>query len=467
MRNFWRKPFSIFHFQMSARLIGGWLSAGTHSTLLLFVAEISNDKLVFIHSEIFQFFFYSFSNLLRFFPHSIRGRLSSMTMLARNIGVLIGYILGATVQYEYIPIISASIFIMFIILFIFQPNTPRYFIRKGQFQVSSLIGNKSYFPFITIPFCFSWIWSSKRAENSLKYYKGCKGKCALQNCAIHNEMERLKLVESEQKVQEKLRISDFCKIKTKTHKMKTCSMEMAIISFAANRCAMKGILIGITLVAISHSTGHYMLTTYAVMIFKIVDSPLLTPYMASILLAVALILGSLTTHLLADILGRRILIMTSLVGSAIGLFAMAIYDYLKLSNYNLSSFSYIPVMSLSFVIFISSAGIIPLSVLVCIENLSPKVRFYFVLSNVFYFFSKFLSQMFLQIVDSKHECGNHNIRIKCNLFRFLETLSTAFGIVAIVWMHVDLWDFMYSGNIFHINCSERNKRTVLGLCWIG
>lgn len=179
--------------------------------------------------------------------------------------------------------------------------------------------------------------------------------------------------------------------------MKICSMEMAIISFAANRCAMKGILIGITLVAISHSTGHYMLTTYAVMIFKIVDSPLLTPYMASILLAVALILGSLTTHLLADILGRRILIMTSLVGSAIGLFAMAIYDYLKLSDYNLSSFSYIPVMSLSFVIFISSAGIIPLSVLVCIENLSPKVRFHFVLSNVFYFFSKFLSQMFLQM----------------------------------------------------------------------
>lgn len=136
---------------------------------------------------------------------------------------------------------------------------------------------------------------------------------------------------------------------------------------------MKGLLIGITLVAISHSTGHYMLTTYAVMIFKVADSPLLTPYIASILLAIALILGSGTSATLADILGRRKLIQVSLFGSAIGLFTMAIYDYLKLSGCNLSSFSFIPVLSISFVVFVSSAGIVPLSILVSVENLPPKV----------------------------------------------------------------------------------------------
>lgn len=145
------------------------------------------------------------------------------------------------------------------------------------------------------------------------------------------------------------------------------------IYFAVNRSATKGLLLGITLVAISHSTGHYMLTTYSVMIFNNAGSSLLTPHMSSILLAVALIFGSLTTTTLVDILGRKILILTSLIGSAIGLFAMAIYDYLQLNGHHLSSFTWVPVLSLSLVVFTSSAGIIPLSLLVSVENFPPKV----------------------------------------------------------------------------------------------
>lgn len=87
------------------------------------------------------------------------------------------------------------------------------------------------------------------------------------------------------------------------------------LSFSVNQCAIKGILIGITLVAISHSTTHYMITSYAVTIFQTLDSPKLDPNVASIVLAVALILGSLTTTTLADILGRKILILISLLVS--------------------------------------------------------------------------------------------------------------------------------------------------------
>lgn len=109
------------------------------------------------------------------------------------------------------------------------------------------------------------------------------------------------------------------------------------------------------------------------MIFKIADSPLLNPHEASIVLAVALILGALTTTTLADILGRKILILISLIGSAIGLFTMALYDYLKITGHDLSSYTWIPVSALSSVVFLSAAGIIPLSVLVSIENLPSKV----------------------------------------------------------------------------------------------
>lgn len=109
------------------------------------------------------------------------------------------------------------------------------------------------------------------------------------------------------------------------------------------------------------------------MIFKNVDSSLLTAYMSSILLAVALIMGSVATTSFVDIWGRKLLIQISLIGSAIGLFAMAIYDYLKLNSYNLSSYEFVPVVSLSLVVFISASGVIPLSILVSIENLPAKV----------------------------------------------------------------------------------------------
>lgn len=85
---------------------------------------------------------------------SIRGRLASMTLLSRNIGILCGYIFGATIQYHYIPIISASIFIIFIILFTLQPNSPRYYIRKKQFEVSNSIFELIFLSIVAI-FLFS------------------------------------------------------------------------------------------------------------------------------------------------------------------------------------------------------------------------------------------------------------------------------------------------------------------------
>lgn len=80
------------------------------------------------------------------------------------------------------------------------------------------------------------------------------------------------------------------------------------------------------------------------------------PYVSSIMVAVALIFGALLTTYLADKLGRKILNFGSLFGSAIGLFTVSIYHYLNINGYDMSNFHWVPVLSLSFVIFISSAG---------------------------------------------------------------------------------------------------------------
>lgn len=53
-----------------------------------------------------------------------------------NIGYLIAYVLGAFVDYDYIPYICATITIIFCVPFILLPNTPRYHLANGNVQVS-------------------------------------------------------------------------------------------------------------------------------------------------------------------------------------------------------------------------------------------------------------------------------------------------------------------------------------------
>lgn len=67
---------------------------------------------------------------------SIRGRLGSIIQLSRNIGILISYIIGAVVDYKYIPCIFIFIPILYVVCFIFLPNTPQFYLHKQQTQVS-------------------------------------------------------------------------------------------------------------------------------------------------------------------------------------------------------------------------------------------------------------------------------------------------------------------------------------------
>lgn len=53
---------------------------------------------------------------------------------------------------------------------------------------------------------------------------------------------------------------------------------------------------------------------------------------------------------------------------------MGTYSYLSQQGYDLSHFNWVPVISLSFVIFISSTGIIPIPYIIIAEVLPQKVN---------------------------------------------------------------------------------------------
>lgn len=66
---------------------------------------------------------------------SIRGRLCSFSLFFRNIGTLFGMILGANVSYQHNAGICAFVPITFAAVFFMMPNTPRYYLERGQIQV--------------------------------------------------------------------------------------------------------------------------------------------------------------------------------------------------------------------------------------------------------------------------------------------------------------------------------------------
>lgn len=72
---------------------------------------------------------------LNFCGGSVRGRLGSLTQLARHMGILISYVLGAFVDYEHIPCIVIVFPIIFLYLFYRLPNTPKYYLSTNQPEV--------------------------------------------------------------------------------------------------------------------------------------------------------------------------------------------------------------------------------------------------------------------------------------------------------------------------------------------
>lgn len=128
---------------------------------------------------------------------------------------------------------------------------------------------------------------------------------------------------------------------------------------------------------LSQLTGGYTFVTYAAVIFKKSGASNIDPFTASIVIAIVQIMGSICTTQLSDRLGRKFLVLLSLFGSSFGLFIFAFYSYLNQNGYDLSSFQWIPVICLSFVIFIASAGIISLAAVCTVENLPSKVSIIF------------------------------------------------------------------------------------------
>lgn len=134
--------------------------------------------------------------------------------------------------------------------------------------------------------------------------------------------------------------------------------------------------------AINQFSGCFALLNYSATIFRDSGSDI-SPNTSSIIIATIQILGTYCATCLVDKVGRKVLLTISASATSLGLAVMGAYSFLDKQHFDLKLFNWVPVTSLSFVIFIASIGILPLPFVVLAEVLPNKVS-YFCMTILFF-----------------------------------------------------------------------------------
>ncbi|XP_058816625.1 uncharacterized protein LOC131679891 [Topomyia yanbarensis] len=255
----------------------------------------------------------------------LRGMLGSVLIITLNLGILVGFVLGNYLTYFTVPAVMLSAPVIFLVATYFLPETPYCLLKKNQ---------------------------SNKAERSLMFYRGIEGHLQ-KSVEFCNELEQLQMaVRAEQESLDKNRLTwgDFCTTQ-----------------------ARKGLGIGIFLMLLNQFSGALAIITYTATIFEESGSDL-SPKMSSIIVALIQLVGTIISFTLVDNLGRKILLLISTSGTAVGLFSMGLFSFLQQNGYDLSQLQSLPIISLSVTILLSSIGILSLPFVILAEVLPQKIR---------------------------------------------------------------------------------------------
>lgn len=70
-----------------------------------------------------------------FLIHSIRGSLGSLMMMSANLGILLAFVAGNYLPFEWVPRLFICLPIIFLLTVLFFPETPFYFMRTNREMV--------------------------------------------------------------------------------------------------------------------------------------------------------------------------------------------------------------------------------------------------------------------------------------------------------------------------------------------
>ncbi|XP_067009671.1 facilitated trehalose transporter Tret1 [Anabrus simplex] len=277
----------------AARILSGISSVGVFVFAPIYVVEISIDQ--------------------------VRGVLGTFVTILCNSGIAVAYVLGSVLTYEEVCYVNVSLPVIFIALFFWLPETPKYLVYSGKIE---------------------------EAKKSLQWFRG-------NSYDITAELNEIKL-----------------SFATKDSLSPTLSFKEMFTS----KVTIRGLFIVLVLGANQQLSGIYPVLSYTVTIFRESGSDI-SPNLSAIIVGFLLVFGNIIAIFLVERAGRRILLITSNSIMAISLISIGAFFYLKHIEADVSSIGWLPVTSLSIYVIAQSIGVGPLLYTVLTEIISPKMRY--------------------------------------------------------------------------------------------
>lgn len=247
----------------------------------------------------------------------LRGFFGSFFGLAINAGVLFGYTVGTYLQYHGLALSCMMVPIFFLATFIWLPETPMFLWKKGR---------------------------TDEAERSLMWYKGGD------------------LLETEN-------VLSKYKTMTSSQSMKKPSLKTLV----STRGTVKAMVIGVGLMVAVQGSGIFPILNFAVSIFEMCGTSLSPHHSAIILGSTQLAFGFLCS-LVVDRLGRKSLLMSSLVTMTFSLGLLGTYLFFFGDQPAHPVLSWIPIICLSMHVVFFSLGLGAVCYVIVGEIFPPEIR---------------------------------------------------------------------------------------------
>lgn len=147
-----------------------------------------------------------------------------------------------------------------------------------------------------------------------------------------------------------------------------------------NTHALRALMICPFLMVVNQFSGSFAIATYAESIFKSIGSTV-DPQVSSIVMATMQVIGTYAASQLMDRVGRKVLLLVSLSGCFLMLIIAATYSYLAKNDYDVMTLNWIPIVSISSFIALSSIGVLPVPYVMMSEVIPQRVS-HLIQSNI-------------------------------------------------------------------------------------
>ncbi|KAL7041415.1 hypothetical protein ACKWTF_000763 [Chironomus riparius] len=233
-----------------------------------------------------------------------RGALGSFMQLGIVIGILYVYCVGPYVSFQSYQCYCLIIPIAFVATFFFMPDSPHYYIQKGQ------------------------------EENAVKSLKFLRGKSTE---GVQQELDEIRATVEES--------------------MKNKATVRDVFANAANK---KAFIISAGLLTFQQLSGINVVLFYCQSIFETAGSSL-KPAIATIIVGAVMVFSSGLTPVIVDRLGRKVILLFSAAGMTLSLALLGLFFLLDHNKSPIAeSIKWLPIVSLIAFVFVYCVGFGPL-----------------------------------------------------------------------------------------------------------